>query len=156
MFSGFFSSLSRSMDILSGAIDIVVIEQEDGSFKSSPWHVRFGTLKIMRSHEKKIKIMVNGKLTDIVMKIGDKGEAYFVHEAEGMMPSYLITSPLNKLSPNQLSPKSDEEISSSLEKKKMNIDLNKKFEKIILNEKEEKKLQENIVQNEGPVLWVKK
>ena len=36
--------VSRSMDIntstLSGAIDVVVVEQEDGSLRSTPFHVR--------------------------------------------------------------------------------------------------------------------
>eukprot|EP00966_Prymnesium_polylepis_P032816 763582-Prymnesium_polylepis.1 len=36
--------VSRSMDIntstLSGAIDVIVVEQEDGSLKSTPFHVR--------------------------------------------------------------------------------------------------------------------
>lgn len=29
---------------LTGAIDVIVVEQEDGTFKSSPFHVRFGKL----------------------------------------------------------------------------------------------------------------
>ena len=36
--------VSRSMDIntstLSGAIDVIVVEQEDGSLRSTPFHVR--------------------------------------------------------------------------------------------------------------------
>ena len=37
---------------LTGAIDVVVVEQEDGSFKCSPFHVRFGKLGVLRSREK--------------------------------------------------------------------------------------------------------
>lgn len=34
---------------LSGAIDIVAVRNDDGSIKSSPFHVRFGKLKV-RTH----------------------------------------------------------------------------------------------------------
>lgn len=37
---------------LTGAIDIVVIKQEDGSFIGSPFHVRFGKLGVLSSREK--------------------------------------------------------------------------------------------------------
>lgn len=37
---------------LCGAMDVIVVEQEDGSLKSSPFHVRFGKLgKFLRSKE---------------------------------------------------------------------------------------------------------
>jgi phosphatidate phosphatase LPIN len=81
-FGGLFSGVNSATDILSGAIDIIVVRQQDGSFKCTPFHVRFGRLKVLRSREKVIRIMVNGKLTDICMKIGDAGEAYFVHESD--------------------------------------------------------------------------
>jgi phosphatidate phosphatase LPIN len=37
---------------LTGAIDIVIVQQEDGTFLSSPFHVRFGKLGVLRSREK--------------------------------------------------------------------------------------------------------
>ena len=37
---------------LSGAIDIVVIKQENGDWVCSPFHVRFGKLKLFRPSEK--------------------------------------------------------------------------------------------------------
>lgn len=37
---------------LTGAIDVVVVEQEDGSLHCSPFHVRFGKLGVLRSREK--------------------------------------------------------------------------------------------------------
>lgn len=39
---------------LTGAIDIVIVQQEDGTFLSSPFHVRFGKLGVLRSREKVI------------------------------------------------------------------------------------------------------
>jgi phosphatidate phosphatase LPIN len=40
---------------LSGAIDIVVVKQADGQLSSSPFHVRFGKLSVLRPQEKKVK-----------------------------------------------------------------------------------------------------
>lgn len=37
---------------LTGAIDVIVVEQPDGSFLCSPFHVRFGKLGVLRSREK--------------------------------------------------------------------------------------------------------
>ena len=37
---------------LTGAIDVIIVQQEDGSFMSSPFHVRFGKLGVLRSREK--------------------------------------------------------------------------------------------------------
>lgn len=40
---------------LTGAIDVIVVEQEDGTFSSSPFHVRFGKLGVIRSKEKLVR-----------------------------------------------------------------------------------------------------
>lgn len=37
---------------LSGAIDVVVVEHLDSSLQCSPFHVRFGKLKLLRPQEK--------------------------------------------------------------------------------------------------------
>lgn len=37
---------------LTGAIDVIVVEQEDGSYVSSPFHVRFGKLGVLKAKEK--------------------------------------------------------------------------------------------------------
>lgn len=41
---------------LTGAIDVVVVEQEDGSLHCSPFHVRFGKLGVLRSREKVVRM----------------------------------------------------------------------------------------------------
>eukprot|EP00054_Salpingoeca_dolichothecata_P020459 m.129104 g.129104 ORF g.129104 m.129104 type:complete len:966 (+) comp23622_c0_seq5:40-2937(+) len=82
---------------LSGAIDIVVVRMPDGTLKSSPFHVRFGKLSVLRtSEERVVDISVNEiPIKDLKMKIGEAGEAFFVHEAEGSeVPEYLCTSPI--------------------------------------------------------------
>lgn len=41
---------------LTGAIDVVVVEQPDGSFTCSPFHVRFGKLGVLRSRFKVVSL----------------------------------------------------------------------------------------------------
>ncbi|VDN44005.1 unnamed protein product, partial [Gongylonema pulchrum] len=37
---------------LSGAIDLIVVEQPDGSYLSTPFHVRFGKYGVLNSDDK--------------------------------------------------------------------------------------------------------
>ncbi|PGH06202.1 hypothetical protein AJ79_06590 [Helicocarpus griseus UAMH5409] len=79
---------------LSGAIDVIVIEQEDGTLACSPFHVRFGKFSLLRPYEKKVEFRVNGVKQDYSMKLGEGGEAFFVFETSDDIPESLQTSPL--------------------------------------------------------------
>lgn len=82
---------------LSGGIDVLVVRQRDGSFRCSPFHVRFGKLGVLRSREKVVDIEINGEPVDLHMKLGDSGEAFFVQELdsdEEAVPPRLCTSPI--------------------------------------------------------------
>jgi phosphatidate phosphatase LPIN len=66
---------------LTGAIDVIVVQQEDGSFRSSPFHVRFGKLGVIKSREKKVYIEINDEMVEeLNMELGDAGEAYFTEK----------------------------------------------------------------------------
>jgi phosphatidate phosphatase LPIN len=80
---------------LSGAIDVIVIEQEDGSLACSPFHVRFGKFSLLRPSEKRVEFRVNGRKQNYAMKLGDTGEAFFVFETSNAIPEALQTSPLS-------------------------------------------------------------
>uniref|UniRef100_A0A8C8FF55 phosphatidate phosphatase n=1 Tax=Oncorhynchus tshawytscha TaxID=74940 RepID=A0A8C8FF55_ONCTS len=83
---------------LTGAIDIIVVRQPDGSLQCSPFHVRFGKLGVLRSKEKVVDIEINGEPVHLQMKLGDNGEAFFVEENEDFesrVPSHLCTSPIH-------------------------------------------------------------
>ncbi|XP_063816400.1 phosphatidate phosphatase LPIN3-like [Pseudophryne corroboree] len=67
---------------LSGSIDVIVIRQPDGSFRSSPFHVRFGKLGILHSAEMAVDIEVNGVPVDLEMRLGENGEAFFIQDVE--------------------------------------------------------------------------
>ncbi|EPE08653.1 nuclear elongation and deformation protein 1 [Ophiostoma piceae UAMH 11346] len=80
---------------LSGAIDIIVVEQEDGTLMCSPFHVRFGKFSLLRPYEKKVEFKVNGVRQDYSMKLGEGGEAFFVFETAENIPQSMQTSPIS-------------------------------------------------------------
>lgn len=53
---GFYSEINSAT--LTGAIDVVVVQREDGSFVGSPFHVRFGKLGVLRSREKIVSFRI--------------------------------------------------------------------------------------------------
>ncbi|XP_063993759.1 phosphatidate phosphatase LPIN3 isoform X2 [Diachasmimorpha longicaudata] len=98
-FRDFYNEINAAT--LTGAIDVIVVEQEDGSFSCSPFHVRFGKLGVLRSREKVVDIEINGEAQQIHMKLGDSGEAFFVEEVpyDGLhrptdIPPHLACSPI--------------------------------------------------------------
>ncbi|KAK9822450.1 hypothetical protein WJX81_001736 [Elliptochloris bilobata] len=74
------NTISTLAPQLAGAIDIVIVEQPDGSLKSSPFYVRFGKYTGLRTTDRRVLINVNGKEADFAMHLGRSGEAYFVSE----------------------------------------------------------------------------
>ena len=64
--------------MLSGAMDILVIEEPEGELRSSCFHVRFGSLKVLKSHEQDIDIYINGRKKNVKMKLASCGDAYFL------------------------------------------------------------------------------
>ena len=44
---------------LSGAIDVIVVRQPDGTLLSTPFHVRFGKVSVLRTiHERVVRFIV--------------------------------------------------------------------------------------------------
>uniref|UniRef100_A0A453I2V9 phosphatidate phosphatase n=1 Tax=Aegilops tauschii subsp. strangulata TaxID=200361 RepID=A0A453I2V9_AEGTS len=68
-----------------GAVDIVVVQQQDGSFKSSPWYVRFGKFQgVLKTREKVVNIAVNGVEAGFHMYLDSNGEAHFLRDADSI------------------------------------------------------------------------
>ncbi|CAM6063712.1 unnamed protein product [Sphagnum tenellum] len=66
-----------------GAVDIIVVQQEDGSFKSSPWYVKFGKFQgVLKQKENVVDVAVNGNDVDFHMFLDATGEAYFLKDAD--------------------------------------------------------------------------
>jgi phosphatidate phosphatase LPIN len=97
----FYSEINAAT--LTGAIDVIVIQDEDGSFKSSPFHVRFGKLGVLKAREKIVDLEINGEQVAIQMKLDDNGAAFFVEdvEEEEEWSPYLATSPIPSTGPWQ-------------------------------------------------------
>lgn len=93
----FYSEINAAT--LTGAIDVIVVEHEDGSLNSSPFHVRFGKMGVLKSREKIVDLEINGEPVDIWMKLDDTGAAFFVEDVEDSDDTFnpdLATSPLPK------------------------------------------------------------
>jgi len=41
-------------ELFVGAIDIIVVQQEDGTLRCTPFHVRFGKLGVLHSSQSKV------------------------------------------------------------------------------------------------------
>ncbi|KAK1934064.1 putative Phosphatidate phosphatase LPIN [Babesia divergens] len=62
-------------------------ENERWVYRSTPFHVRFGKTKLLKSREKTVSIYVNGELSSLTMKLGAAGEAFFGEETCNDGPS---------------------------------------------------------------------
>jgi len=71
MTDAFFSTPSRA--------DTIVIKQPDGALRASPFYVRFGNAQsFLRGRDAKVvTVTVNGTLSDLTLRLGSNGEAYF-------------------------------------------------------------------------------
>ncbi|XWS66981.1 hypothetical protein CRYUN_Cryun05aG0247200 [Craigia yunnanensis] len=66
-----------------GAVDVIVVQQQDGTFRSTPWYVRFGKFQgVLKGAEKIVRITVNGVEADFHMCLDNSGEAYFVRQVD--------------------------------------------------------------------------
>ncbi|WVR08717.1 hypothetical protein IAU60_005775 [Kwoniella sp. DSM 27419] len=85
------------------SIDVIVVRHVDTegnvTLSSSPFHVRFGKLQVLRAAEKRVTIRLPNNLpaphvAPFGMKVGEAGEAFFVVETNEQVPEDLLTSPV--------------------------------------------------------------
>ena len=67
---------SYNPTLVSGAMDILVIKQPNGSFKGTPLRVKFGQQSILKPKEKEVILKINDKKVNIPIKLNESGEAY--------------------------------------------------------------------------------
>lgn len=79
--SNFVYTVATPFHPFGGAVDIISVQQQDGSFRSTPWYVRFGKFQgVLKGAEKVVRIEVNGVEANFQMYLDNSGEAYFVRE----------------------------------------------------------------------------
>ena len=66
-FKTFYSEINPAT--LTGAIDVIVVQQEDGSLLCSPFHVRFGKMGVLRSREKVVSTLYKGHTCRTIWKL---------------------------------------------------------------------------------------
>jgi phosphatidate phosphatase PAH1 len=74
---------------------VVFVEQTDGSFKSTPFYVKFGKIGVLKAKEKTVEIEINGEELPLSMVLDDFGIAHFPPDALHTAPSPLPASLLN-------------------------------------------------------------
>ena len=66
--------------MFSGAMDVLVIESPSWEFRSSSFHVRFGSLKVILAENKVIDIYINNQKKDVQMYLSPGGDAFFAFD----------------------------------------------------------------------------
>lgn len=86
----FITAVSAALEFntatLSGAMDVIVIEDPDGKRQSTPFHVRFGKLQLLKTRGIPINVEINGQRTALRMFLGAAGEAYFYNPPRQPQP----------------------------------------------------------------------
>ncbi|KAK9054339.1 hypothetical protein SSX86_025417 [Deinandra increscens subsp. villosa] len=77
------NTISGPFHPFGGAVDMVVVQQQDGSLKSSPWYVKFGKFQgVLKAKVGVVDINVNGVDAGFHMFLDTRGEAYFLREVD--------------------------------------------------------------------------
>jgi phosphatidate phosphatase LPIN len=59
LLDGVQSVMKLNPSTFSGAVDIVVVKQADGTLRSTHWHVRFGKIHLLNPAEQKVRFRVS-------------------------------------------------------------------------------------------------
>lgn len=70
---------------LTGANDIIIVEDKSGNFRCGPFHVRFGKMGAINPTDKLVEIYINGQqAVNLHMRLGRAGCGYFVDYVESL------------------------------------------------------------------------
>ena len=77
MFKKIADMVGFNHSVFSGAMDVIAIKDKNGEIRSTSFHVRFGSFKVLKSKTKLIQIYTNNIKTNVTMKLSSSGDAYF-------------------------------------------------------------------------------
>ena len=126
--SSIFNLFGYNNSVLSGAMDMIVIKQEDNSFKSTPLMVRFGQFRILKAKETNVEIYINDTKIDLPMRLSEQGEAYVLKERKTGKDKLNIAIDASISDDFGYAPAADKGLSSSLSPRSTN---NNNFEEDI-------------------------
>ena len=76
---------------LTGAIDIIVVRQKDGTLISSPIHANFGKLGVLRSREKEVELCINGEIVNhLNIRLNEWGTVMIYDTSEAKADSLFV------------------------------------------------------------------
>ncbi|CAF1995948.1 unnamed protein product [Rotaria magnacalcarata] len=136
--SGFVSTCKSAYNrinpcTLTGAIDVIVVKQEDETMRCTPFHVCFGKLSVLTNQQNNVYITINGRsIEHLSMKLGETGQALFITEEDTTTHCF----PLNRdseLSNNNVFPEPDTVVLNNCNPQLSKIDfspqiINKQFD----------------------------
>lgn len=68
---------------LTGAVDVIIVRQKDGSFSCGPFYVKFGKLTAFSPADKIVEVYINNQFVEFLhMRLSNSGDAYFIDSSE--------------------------------------------------------------------------
>ena len=127
---------SYNPTLVSGAMDILVIKQPNGTYKGTPLRVKFGQWSILKPKEKEVKLKINDNIINIPIKLNESGEAYIKKINKVKNKSFDINKSENGSS-NSMSDNSGISVDENIRNSNENSP-EKNDDKIVFDDKKEK------------------
>jgi phosphatidate phosphatase LPIN len=127
---------SYNPTLVSGAMDILVIKQPNGTYKGTPLRVKFGQWSILKPKEKEVKLKINDNIINIPIKLNESGEAYIKKINKVKNKSFDINKSENGSS-NSMSDNSGISVEENIRNSNENSP-EKNDDKIVFDDKKEK------------------
>ena len=127
---------SYNPTLVSGAMDILVIKQPNGTYKGTPLRVKFGQWSILKPKEKEEKLKINDNIINIPIKLNESGEAYIKKKNKIKIKSFDNNKSENGSS-NSMSDNSGISVDENIRNSNENSP-EKNDDKIVFDDKKEK------------------
>jgi phosphatidate phosphatase LPIN len=116
---------------LSGCLDVIVVEDEAGQLRCSPFHFRVGKLKVFITDLKVVKVFINNKEAKYQMKLSKNGVGFFecaVEEGDLQDPDSDFSSNHVQSDDEGQVKKNEIDLNDSMNTEKINYNVSADFE----------------------------